>query len=316
MVRYGADVNATNKHNITPLMHACENGDVDAINILLNAGANPNIADIDGYTSLHNAVEGLCSTETLKAIIDHGADVNASNKANETALLIACRKRNIDAMKVLLHSEANPNIADVKGDTLLHSVIQNHLSNETLQSIIDHGVDVNAINNDGESALLLACKTGQKISLSLLLRSGADPNIVDIYDDTCLHKVVNREYDQETLQMFLDHGAPVNATNKNHETAYMLACDQGNIDAMFALLKAGADPGINSNDDCDANLHHTDDGCSIKVTLQKGMQRLNPAWQYLYEPELNITESLSFNIASRIICNMLRHIICWTKGKQ
>ena len=42
----------------------------------------------------------------------------------------------------------------------------------------------------------------------------------------------------------------------------------------------------------------------------------NPAWQYLDLPELDVTESLSVNLASRIIYNMMRHVICVTKGKQ
>ena len=191
---------------------------------------------------------------------------------NETALMIACQQRNIIAMRVLLDAEANPDLSDVKGDTLLHNAVQKHVSKETLQAIIDHGVDVNAVNHEGESALLLACKKGQMESVNLLLTARADLSIVDVYDDTCLHKVLNGEYDLETLQMLIDHDVSVHATNTNHQTAYMLACHQGNVDAMCALLKAGADPGINSNDNGDANHHHNDDGCSINVPLKRNLQ--------------------------------------------
>ena len=189
------------------------------------------------------------------------------------------------------------------------------MDKETLQTIIDHGADVNAINHRYESELLLACKTVQKESVSLLLTAGADIGIVDVYNDTCLHNVLNGEYDQERLQMLLDHGVPVNVTNKNHQTAYMLACHQGNIDTMCALLKAGADRSITSNDDGYAN-HHNDTECSSNVALLTNMQWTNPAWQYLDLPELDVTESLSVNLASRIICNMMRHVISVTKGKQ
>ena len=108
--------------------------------------------------------------------------------------------------------------------------------------------------------------------------------------------------------MLLDHGAPVNSTNKNHQTAYMLACDQGNIDAMCALLKAGADPNITC-EESDASLKRTD-GCSSNVTLQTVKQWLDPTWHYLDLPALEITESLSFNLVSHIINNMMRHAIC------
>ena len=108
--------------------------------------------------------------------------------------------------------------------------------------------------------------------------------------------------------MLLNHGVPVNATNKNQQTAYMWACDQGNIDAMCALLKAGADPKMTCKDN-DASLQRTDDGGSSNVILQTIKQWLDPTWHYLDSPALEITESLSFNLISCIINNMIRHVI-------
>ena len=71
---------------------------------------------------------------------------------------------------------------------------------------------------------------------------------------------------------------------------------------MCALPKAGADPDITSNDGRDANLH-TDTG---NVTVQTIIQWLNPAGHFLNLPKLAITEFLSVNLASRIICNIVR----------
>ena len=148
-----------------------------------------------------------------------------------------------------------------------------------------------------------------------LLRSGADTSTADVFGDTYLHKVLNREYlsleyDHEALQILLDHGVPVNATNKNYQSAYMLACHQGNIDAMYALVNAGADPNIISADDGDAKLHHIAKGCSSNVTLQTIMQWMIPAGHFLDLPALEITESLSFNLVSHVICKMMKHVSC------
>ena len=247
----------------------CTKRNINAVSVLLEAGADPNIPDADGNTLLHYAVENYMNKDVLQAAINHGADVNVVNITNECALDLAFHIRNIAAVIVLLKAGANPNVPDADGDTLLHNAVHAHMSKEMLQIIIDHGADVNAVNNEGASALLLICGRGYKASVnelvragadttgvllacereqrecvSALLRAGADPSIVDIYDDTCLHKVLTTEYDHETLQMLLDHGVPVNATNKNHQTAYMLACDKGNVDAMCALLNSGADPGF------------------------------------------------------------------------
>ena len=254
----------------------------------------------------------------------NGADVNATNKEHETALLLACVKKNEHAINVLLNAGADPNIADdTDGDTCLHMAVRQGCSIEVVQAIIDHGADVNATNKEHETALLLACVKKNEHAINVLLNAGADPNIADDTDgDTCLHMAVRQGCSIEVIQAIIDHGADVNATNKEHKTvlplaacvvnnehpitlllnAYMLACHQGNVDAMCALLKAGADPGITSNDFEDANLH-TDTG---NVTVQTIIQWLNPAGHFDDLPELEMTESLSFNLVSRVICNVVR----------
>ena len=80
-------MNATSKQKKTALTWACEKGNVNTINVLLNAGANPNIADVHGDTCLHHASRNDCCTEVLQAIISHGVDVNETNKMNVTALM-------------------------------------------------------------------------------------------------------------------------------------------------------------------------------------------------------------------------------------
>ena len=248
IIEHGADVNATNKKHETALIISCYKGNIDAMSLLLNAGAEHNKMDAEGHTWLHAAVCGNCRKEALQAIISHGTDVNAMNKQKQTALALACENGNVDAIKLLLNARADPNIADVNGNTLLHNAVRNTISKETLQAIIDHGADINAVNNDGATALLLACNTEHRESVNVLMRAGADTSIVDVHGDTCLHKLLQRECDQETLQLLLDHGVPVNAINKNNQTAYMLACDQGNMDAMCALLNGGSDPNITCED--------------------------------------------------------------------
>ena len=48
----------------------------------------------------------------LQVIIDHGADLNATNKTNETVLTLACINKDVGAINVLLNASADPNIPD------------------------------------------------------------------------------------------------------------------------------------------------------------------------------------------------------------
>ena len=67
-------------------MRACYWGNIDAINELLNAGTDPNTSNNDGDTWIHAATDGDCSKETLQTIINHGADVNATNKDKRNSI--------------------------------------------------------------------------------------------------------------------------------------------------------------------------------------------------------------------------------------
>ena len=234
IINQGIDVNATNGQKVTALMKACAEGNKEAINVFLNAGADPNIADADGDTCLHYATRNDYCIEVLQAIISHSVNVNATNKRNTTALMIACFKGNKDAVNVLLNAEADPNIADAHGDTILHYTALNYWCIDVLRVIISQVVDVNATNKKNVTALMNACVDENEDAINVILNAGADLNIADADGDTCLHYAVQTDCCTEIFQAIishgvdvnattLDHGAPVNAANKNHQTAYMLA---------------------------------------------------------------------------------------------
>ena len=247
LINHGADVNATNKQNVTALWIACAKSNVDAINVLLKAGADTNIVlDDSGGTCLIQAVYKDCRTEVLQAIIDHGADVNATNKWNGTALWLACDKSNTDAINVLLKAGANTNIAlDASGDTCLMRAVHNDVSKEVLQTIIDHGADVNATNKQNVTALWIACDKRNADAINVLLKAGADTNIaINDPGGTCLMRAVYKDCSKEVLQSIIDHGADVNATNKQKVTALWIACTKNSTDAINVLLKAGANTNI------------------------------------------------------------------------
>ena len=244
LIDHGADVNTTNKNRETALLLACEERHVGAMNVLLKRGANPNITGDDGNTCLHNVVTYECSNDALQALIDHGANVNATNHKNQTALMIACLKGTVDVLHILLKAGADPNIIDIYSNTCIHDVVTLRYGDEVLQTIINHGADVEATNKENETALMLACYDGNVAAVSILLNAGAEPSITDKSGHTCLHKAVWLDCNKEIIQAIIDHGADVNATNKMDQTSLMIACLDGNADAIKLLLNAGTELNI------------------------------------------------------------------------
>ena len=219
----------------TPLHFAVDQGEETIIRKLVESKADPNLKDAFGNTCLHSAVQikqatkpglpeaagsvdsdercpfpkpyGSCSIQTVQAIIKHGANVNAVNNRNKTALWLACSDGQEDVVKLLLHTGADPTITDTNGDSSLHAAIHGCCITEIMQQIIVHGAQVNAANKEGATPLLLACGRIQTESVKHLLKAKADPNIADADGDTSLHEAVTADCSNELLQEIIGYGA-------------------------------------------------------------------------------------------------------------
>ena len=90
----------------TPLMTAALYGDAALVRELLDAGADPNIANDAGATALMWAVDDL---EKTRALVEHGADVNAISANRRKAILAACTiRRNRDVVAYAARPRSEP----------------------------------------------------------------------------------------------------------------------------------------------------------------------------------------------------------------
>jgi len=117
---------------------------------------------------------------------------------------------------------------------------------ERIELFIKAGMNVNAKNNNGDTALMRASADDNFEVVKLLIEKGADVNAKDNDGYTVL-MVASSKADLAVATLLIKKGADVNASNNAAETALMLASLNGNFDMAQLLIEKGADVNAKSN---------------------------------------------------------------------
>lgn len=108
---------------------------------------------------------------------------------------------------------------------------------ELLPLFIERGVDVNATDNSGNTALLLNTKTlnmCSKDTVKELVRAGADVNMTDNTGNTALYYAL-KYGSQEVARFLIKKGADYNHTNNKGESCVQVAVEKG-YDTVLELM--------------------------------------------------------------------------------
>lgn len=175
------------------LNYACSAGKMDLVKVLIEHGADPNIADLFGETALMYAAINSC-TDIVELLLSRGANVNAQTKKGETALhWSVIGNCNCDCTTMLLKGGASTNIPTKKGKTVLHYALKYYLKKgliEKLQLLLKYGAPVNQSDNEGNTPMYYACKNDLIEVIKLLIDHGSN-RILNIHDN---QKVVEKMF--------------------------------------------------------------------------------------------------------------------------
>jgi hypothetical protein len=186
----------------------------------------------EGKLQTHKCTRTAVSED---AVEDYMMLENLAPKKKVRALLLAASANEVDRVKELLRHGVNVNAADKSGETAL--MVGAHHP-EMVKLLLEAGADVNAKNKFGATALMytmLDYRDGTK----LLLAAGADVNARDRDGKTALMVAV---YDGrvDKIKMLVDAGADVNARDKARKSVLMYAAERNQADAIKILKEAGA----------------------------------------------------------------------------
>ena len=160
-------------HGWSQLMVAAEQGLLAQAKAEIEAGANVNIADEDGWTPLHFAALNN-HTSTVKLLLSQpGVETNARNKWKSTPLILAASRGNISSIRLLTdHPTIDVDFqAAYYGRTALIEAARNGYV-EIVELLLNKGADANLCDKTGRNtALIEAIKHRHENVIRLLLAS-------------------------------------------------------------------------------------------------------------------------------------------------
>ena len=118
LLEAGADPNAQADSGVGALAMAAQRGRTDNVVVLLGAGANPGLRTTDGRTPLMLAARAGAE-QAVALLIEAGAEVDATDADGATALMHAAGGQHLDAVIVLLGSGADVAAVDARGRAAL-----------------------------------------------------------------------------------------------------------------------------------------------------------------------------------------------------
>ena len=198
-------------------LELCKEGTVQQIVDAIKNGANVNARGEYGQTPLMWAAEHNPNPEVTATLLKEGADINANDKREITALMRTVRRKNsnLKVITTLLKAGANVNARDRKGATPLSWAAALTSNPEVITTLVKAGADVNARDDMGGSTPFMSAA-----------RHNSNP---------------------EVIVTLIKAGADVNARGDNGGGALMwAAANTPNPEVITALVKAGAD--VNASD--------------------------------------------------------------------
>jgi uncharacterized protein len=271
----GVDANVRDRHGRTPLFDAlalpAERAEA-LVRMLIAAGANPEVAAVNGETPLGLALArpdtelrrwlnwpqwklprrrlrgadlpaaaAAGDVAAIDKLLDLGVPIGAVDAQGATALLRAAGCGHAAVVRRLLDRGADPAQAAPSGATALSAAVTARRE-ATVSALLEHGVPVDSCLPTGGTPLMIAAALGFSEIVARLLAHGAAVNASDERGTRALHAAAQFAFrssetdsSRRSIQLLLEHGAEVDATNAAGQTALLL------------LLGGSADPGSGSD---------------------------------------------------------------------
>jgi ankyrin repeat protein len=236
LIDKGADVNATSNYGNTPLTWAASNGLRDVCLTLIYKDADVNAIDQSGWTPLiwaaGNGLRDVCIT-----LIHKSADVNAKDNNDYTPLTFAARNGLADICITLMDEGADVNPRNEWGNTPLAGAVEKGLEDICIL-LLRHLLLKQLLTADPEGGNLSARKTRMRCAILTLKKTTISKDLIPLIvrSEPLMHDYTACRYDTYCCRPRFDE--------YHHAITRDQLCNllgQGNIDALKAAMQQACD---------------------------------------------------------------------------
>lgn len=247
LLHSNADVDATT-WDWTPLHFAVDHGDRDMVELLLNNHADieascPREFSQKSYVQPAHLQRSVTVGSTAKVepyctplfrasirendmmvqlLLERGADPEAKNSGQATALICAAEEQFEEIVELLLKNKASVNAQDQWGWTPLHRAQVKMESEQVTQLLLNYKAEVDARCEKQRTPLHWAAEWGNTLTVPILLEHEADIETKDIAGRTPLHVAIEYRQTEMVIQL-VERGADVTTQNKEGHDALTAA---------------------------------------------------------------------------------------------
>ncbi len=172
LIESGADMNARDRDNLTPLAHAIHSGANELIDLFLNKKADIDTSNGLGKTMLAMTAR-LGSPRLFRYIMEKGGESLFNNETDKNNYMrSALNGGSVEIVQILQGKNIPMNLeADISGWTPLHYAAQSNKP-EMIEYLVKRGADINKRTNSGKSVYNVAEENGHQELLNLIVKLG------------------------------------------------------------------------------------------------------------------------------------------------
>lgn len=247
LIDHGADLNLEDGEGDTPLIMSTLMGHPHITDLLLERGAEVSCRDVTGHTPLHYAVMHG-DYEVAMALMTRKPDLIMSTTIGEEATPVhfAAGAGAVDILAAMYDLQPNFTTKTKNGSTPLHEAAR-HNRYGAVNALLTFEVPKDEVDANGETALFIAAEEQHWQIVQLLLEFGCAIEVEDIYGQTAVHAAAIGgsekvlEYLLEELPFHVCERI-LNKKNTAEEAPLHIAITEGNSKIAKLLLSRGADP--------------------------------------------------------------------------